>query len=387
MMRKKRVFSSVRADTTRIENNSHVSKRNFFKKKLNPSQTLNKILTYSYFFLFYFKKGGRFFRNKFRLFFLGVSLKSWKFKLKSRQKKENLKFSIKFSKNIFQNTEWSIFNNKAFTKKEFKFETLESRYSWKLPTIFWEKSKSNTKVKKVYSIWSISDLRFLKREVSSSFSRIFSRIFEFEKKENVVQKNPSILNNYYKIKYRQNVIENTLLKAIFGEYFIKIFSKAAPFKSSLFKNNLLRLPRRLRFLFQQNPNKPADYKELSSKTSQFYLLKEQDLRRFLKKVDKNKLGSLGGSFFFTGGFGEFYSRSDFTAFNTELKSTNANSLFAREYKNDWPLAQNYFNQDLKKSQKTPFSSLFYFFREKNQFSDLSFFEETRSTLKKLEIVF
>jgi len=76
MMRKKRVFSSVRADTTRIENNSHVSKRNFFKKKLNPSQTLNKILTYSYFFLFYFKKGGRFFRNKFRLFFLGVSLKS-----------------------------------------------------------------------------------------------------------------------------------------------------------------------------------------------------------------------------------------------------------------------------------------------------------------------
>jgi len=68
---------------------------------------------------------------------------------------------------------------------------------------------------------------------------------------------------------------------------------------------LLRLPRRLRFLFQQNPNKPADYKELSSKTSQFYLLKEQDLRRFLKKVDKNKLGSLGGSFFLPEGLGSF----------------------------------------------------------------------------------
>ena len=129
-------------------------------------------------------------------------------------------------------------------------------------------------------------------------SRFFdSRIFEFDKKEDVVQKNLNILNNYYKTKYRRHTIKNILSKSTFDEYFKKISSKTAQSKDPFFKNNLLMLPRHLRFSFQQKLFSPTDYKELIVKTNRFYLLKKLELRSFLKKVDKNKLGIFEGSFF------------------------------------------------------------------------------------------
>jgi len=102
-MRKKRFLIKILADIFRIVNYQYKSNRNFFKKKLTPSQTLNRVLSYSYFFLFFFKKGGRFFRNQMRLFFLGISLKSQKFKRLLRRQNKNSKITKKYNKKIFKN--------------------------------------------------------------------------------------------------------------------------------------------------------------------------------------------------------------------------------------------------------------------------------------------
>ena len=283
MMRKKRFLIKTLAYIFRIGNYRYKSNRNFFKKKLIPSQILNKILIYSYFFLFFFKRGGRFFRNQIRLFFLGISLKSQKFKRLLRRQNKNSNITKEYNKKIFKDVGWIAYNQIALKKKKSYFDLLESYYCWKIPIIFYEKRNLNFKKKKSSNVWSIFDLKIWGREVFNLSSKSFFQIFEFEKKENVVQKNTDILNSYYNSKYRRYIIKKILSKVTIDEDFSKNFLRVFPYTESFFERDLLFLIKHLKYLSPEKFDDFLDYDQLLNKPGLLYLLKKWELYDFFKK--------------------------------------------------------------------------------------------------------
>jgi len=302
-----------------------------------------------------------------------------------RRKNKNSKSIKKYNKKIFKDIEWSVYNQSVLKKKKSYFDLLESYYCWEIPIIFYEKRNLSFKKKKSSNVWSIFDLKFWGREVFNFSSKSFFQIFEFEKKENVVQKNTDILNSYYNSKYRRHIIKNILSKVTIDEDFSKNFLQVFPYTESFFKRDLLFLIKHLKYLSPEKFDDFLDYDQLLNKPGILYLLKKWGLRDSFKKentkisrkyfsffkdpnysLSKKKLNMFKGNFFYTEGFEKLCYDFNFDTFNNEIKFNRKKSPFTADHQNDYPQAQNYFNQNKKKPYENFLGLILYFFKKKKK---------------------
>jgi len=374
----------------RKENFFYKSNRKFFKKSLTPSETLNKILRCNYFFLFYSKKGGRSIRNQFRLFFLGVCIKKKKIRAKMNKKNKFLNFQEKDIKKLLKITEWSIFNYRRLKKKKSYFDILESRYRWKMPDVFFTRSSPKLKKKKI-STWSLLDLKIWGRGSFYNSEKEFYQVFNFEKRENIVQKNLGILNSRYESRYRRYIIKKVLSKATFDLDFVKEFLEVSLRTDFLSKKDLSFILNHLKELSPEKFDDFSDYNQSLDKPAKLYLQKKlkssypsekkfkkanpsyfkflEDTGSGIKKKESNKFK---GNFVYTEGFERLYSKLDLNTFDNESKINSKKSPFVYSYENTYPRAQNYFNKNKNETYENLLGFVLYSFKKKKKSAILVF---------------